>query len=184
MKVINASTSTGLLIKLSFNNEELQIIVLEDKEEYIRFTLKEETETQELHPFDLVKDRDIGNSKGYGFCIYQDPAVTDIACAALNGLKMDDKTLTVHRATTSGQQKLDRENVLAQAQQHIALQKLAMQVGSGIPGLFTAARGCMHFIIIIIFFYFSLFTLYFNLTFFLFYFLYPFSIQIEHQNFA
>jgi hypothetical protein len=54
MKVINASTSTGLLIKLSFNNEELQIIVLEDKEEYIRFTLKEETEAQERHPFDLL----------------------------------------------------------------------------------------------------------------------------------
>ena len=29
----------------------------------------------------------------------QDPAVTDIACAALNGLKMGDKTLTVRRAT-------------------------------------------------------------------------------------
>lgn len=139
-----------------------------------------------LHGFDLVKDRDTGNSKGYGFCVYQvneimlnnvvfyivlcicdkniyffaeecfscwifdkslsfisfqisclppglfpllsvtyittfifiitvdciyfwllstncqalqDPAVTDIACAALNGLKMGDKTLTVRRAT-------------------------------------------------------------------------------------
>jgi len=29
----------------------------------------------------------------------QDPAVTDIACAALNGLKMGDKTLTVRRGT-------------------------------------------------------------------------------------
>ncbi|KAJ6767117.1 U2 SNRNP AUXILIARY FACTOR LARGE SUBUNIT [Salix purpurea] len=52
-----------------------------------------------LRGFDLVKDRDTGNSKGYGFCVYQDPAVTDIACAALNGLKMGDKTLTVRRAT-------------------------------------------------------------------------------------
>ncbi|XP_074591682.1 uncharacterized protein LOC141847523 [Curcuma longa] len=48
---------------------------------------------------DLVKDRDTGNSKGYGFCVYQDPSVTDIACAALNGLKMGDKTLTVRRAS-------------------------------------------------------------------------------------
>lgn len=32
----------------------LQIIVLEDKEEYIRFTLKEEIEAQERHPFDLL----------------------------------------------------------------------------------------------------------------------------------
>ncbi|KAJ0017312.1 hypothetical protein Pint_10622 [Pistacia integerrima] len=52
-----------------------------------------------LRGFDLVKDRDTGNSKGYGFCVYQDPTVTDIACAALNGLKMGDKTLTVRRAT-------------------------------------------------------------------------------------
>ncbi|KAG6754847.1 hypothetical protein POTOM_040645 [Populus tomentosa] len=52
-----------------------------------------------LRGFDLVKDRDTGNSKGYGFCVYQDPAVTDIACAALNGLKMGDKTLTVRRGT-------------------------------------------------------------------------------------
>lgn len=29
----------------------------------------------------------------------QDPAVTDIACAALTGLKMGDKILTVRRAT-------------------------------------------------------------------------------------
>lgn len=29
----------------------------------------------------------------------QDPAVTDVACAALNGLKMGDKTLTVRSAT-------------------------------------------------------------------------------------
>lgn len=36
----------------------------------------------------------------YSFCllILQDSAVTDIACDALNGLKMGDKTLTVRRA--------------------------------------------------------------------------------------
>lgn len=54
MKIINASASTGLLIKLCFNNDELQMIVVEDKEEYIRFTLKEEAEAQERHPFDLL----------------------------------------------------------------------------------------------------------------------------------
>jgi splicing factor U2AF subunit len=31
-----------------------------------------------LRGFDLVKDRDTGNSKGYGFCVYQDPAVTTL----------------------------------------------------------------------------------------------------------
>ncbi|XP_002988368.2 splicing factor U2af large subunit B isoform X1 [Selaginella moellendorffii] len=57
-----------------------------------------------LRGFDLVKDRESGNSKGYGFCVYQDPNVTDVACAALNGLKMGDRTLTVRRATANGQQ--------------------------------------------------------------------------------
>lgn len=32
----------------------LQMIVVEDKEEYIRFTLKEEADAQERHPFDLL----------------------------------------------------------------------------------------------------------------------------------
>ncbi|KAB5533990.1 hypothetical protein DKX38_017076 [Salix brachista] len=93
-----------------------------------------------LRGFDLVKDRDTGNSKGYGFCVYQDPAVTDIACAALNGLKMGDKTLTVRRGTESGgQSRSEQENILAQAQQHIAIQKMALQAsvmnlpGVGIP---------------------------------------------------
>ncbi|KAH7284730.1 hypothetical protein KP509_34G068300 [Ceratopteris richardii] len=93
-----------------------------------------------LRGFDLVKDRETGNSKGYAFCVYQDPAVTDVACAALNGLKMGDKTLTVRRATAGGQSKPDQENVLMQAQQQIAIQKLALQaasaalVGGVIPG--------------------------------------------------
>nr|KAJ0221074.1 hypothetical protein LSAT_V11C200072250 [Lactuca sativa] len=54
-----------------------------------------------LRGFDLVKDRDTGNSKGYGLCVYEDQAATDVACAALNGLKMGDKTLIVRRATIS-----------------------------------------------------------------------------------
>lgn len=97
-----------------------------------------------LRGFDLVKDRDTGNSKGYGFCVYQDPAVTDIACAALNGLKMGDKTLTVRRATaSSGQPKPDQENVLAQAQQHIALQKLVLQVGAFGPSEIPTKVVCL-----------------------------------------
>ncbi|KAF6141440.1 hypothetical protein GIB67_021256 [Kingdonia uniflora] len=89
-----------------------------------------------LRGFDLVKDRDTGNSKGYGFCVYQDPAVTDIACAALNGLKMGDKTLTVRRATASSGQSKDQESILQQAQQHIAIQKMVLQAtGTNLPGI-------------------------------------------------
>eukprot|EP01024_Parvocaulis_polyphysoides_P010517 TRINITY_DN13597_c0_g2_i1.p2 TRINITY_DN13597_c0_g2~~TRINITY_DN13597_c0_g2_i1.p2 ORF type:complete len:391 (+),score=53.85 TRINITY_DN13597_c0_g2_i1:34-1206(+) len=53
----------------------------------------------ELKQFDLVKDRETGNSKGYGFVVYADPSVTDVAISGLNGLKMGERTLTVRRAT-------------------------------------------------------------------------------------
>ncbi|CAL8465202.1 g4737 [Coccomyxa elongata] len=52
-----------------------------------------------IKSFDLVKDRETGNSKGYGFVVYMDPSVTDIACAGLNGMRMGERTLTVRRAT-------------------------------------------------------------------------------------
>eukprot|EP00258_Populus_trichocarpa_P041406 XP_024457425.1 splicing factor U2af large subunit A isoform X2 [Populus trichocarpa] len=81
-----------------------------------------------LRGFDLVKDRETGNSKGYAFCVYQDLSVTDIACAALNGIKMGDKTLTVRRANQgTNQPKPEQENVLLHAQQQIALQRLMLQ---------------------------------------------------------
>ncbi|CAA7393646.1 unnamed protein product [Spirodela intermedia] len=83
-----------------------------------------------LRGFDLVKDRETGNSKGYAFCVYQDIAVTDIACAALNGIKMGDKTLTVRRANQgSVQPRPEQENVLLQAQQQVAIQHLMLQPG-------------------------------------------------------
>ena len=47
--------------------------------------------------FQLVIDRDTGKSKGYGFFIYQDESVTDVACQGLHGMQMGDKTLTVQR---------------------------------------------------------------------------------------
>ncbi|XP_049381593.1 splicing factor U2af large subunit B-like isoform X2 [Solanum stenotomum] len=88
-----------------------------------------------LRRFEVVKDRDTGNSKGYGFCTYQNPLDTDMACASLNGLKMGDKTLTVRRATSSGQVKSEQECILAQARQHIAMQKMAFEAsGMTIPG--------------------------------------------------
>ncbi|KAK1357553.1 Splicing factor U2af large subunit [Heracleum sosnowskyi] len=81
-----------------------------------------------LRGFDLVKDRETGNSKGYAFCVYQDLSVTDIACAALNGIKMGDKTLTVRRANQgTTQAKPEQESVLLHAQQQIALQRLMLQ---------------------------------------------------------
>eukprot|EP00250_Pteridium_aquilinum_P016263 c23031_g1_i1 orf=557-2227(-) len=89
-----------------------------------------------LRGFDLVKDWETGNSKGYAFCVYQDPAVTDVVCAALNGLKMGDKTLTVRRASAGSEQRPDQPDIFQQAQQQIAIQKLALQaVGAGTMAL-------------------------------------------------
>nr|GMD01814.1 splicing factor U2af large subunit A-like isoform X1 [Ipomoea batatas]GME10563.1 splicing factor U2af large subunit A-like isoform X1 [Ipomoea batatas] len=86
-----------------------------------------------LRGFNLVKDRETGNSKGYAFCVYQDVSVTDIACAALNGIKMGDKTLTVRRASQGSlQPKPEQESVLLHAQQQIAFQRLMFQPG-GLP---------------------------------------------------
>lgn len=85
-----------------------------------------------LRGFDLVKDRETGNSKGYAFCVYQDLSVTDIACAALNGIKMGDKTLTVRRANQGANQpKPEQENVLLHAQQQIALQVISSLIFFG-----------------------------------------------------
>lgn len=47
----------------------------------------------------LVKDAGAVNNKGYAFCEYVDPAVTDVVCAALHNMSLGDKQLTVRRAT-------------------------------------------------------------------------------------
>eukprot|EP00192_Tetraselmis_astigmatica_P004420 CAMPEP_0117657448 /NCGR_PEP_ID=MMETSP0804-20121206/5336_1 /TAXON_ID=1074897 /ORGANISM="Tetraselmis astigmatica, Strain CCMP880" /LENGTH=493 /DNA_ID=CAMNT_0005463903 /DNA_START=90 /DNA_END=1573 /DNA_ORIENTATION=- len=83
-----------------------------------------------IKAFDLVRDRDTGNSKGYGFVVYQDPAVTDPACAGLNGMKIGDKTLTVRRATAAGQAKPENVEVLMQAQSQIAQLQAGLATGS------------------------------------------------------
>lgn len=54
-----------------------------------------------IHSFDLIKDKDTGQGKGYGFVVYQDPSVSDIAIAGLNGMRMGEKSLTVKRSHSS-----------------------------------------------------------------------------------
>ncbi|KAL6220280.1 hypothetical protein ACLB2K_008036 [Fragaria x ananassa] len=49
-----------------------------------------------LRCFQLVKDSE--KSEGFAFCVYQNVSVTNIACEALNGIRMGDMTLTVRRA--------------------------------------------------------------------------------------
>ncbi|KAJ3129312.1 hypothetical protein HK098_001724 [Nowakowskiella sp. JEL0407] len=53
----------------------------------------------ELRAFNLVKDTGSNLSKGYAFCEYLDPNITDIACQGLNGMDLADKKLIVQRAS-------------------------------------------------------------------------------------
>ena len=51
-----------------------------------------------IKQFDLVIDRATGRSKGYGFVTYEDPAAGPIAIEGLNGMKLQERTLTVRVA--------------------------------------------------------------------------------------
>lgn len=80
-----------------------------------------------IRTFDLIKDRATGNSKGYGFVVYEDPKVADIAIAGLHGMQMGDRSLTVRRA----------EGQLRNAQPVVPA--MAMPEGGFQPAMFTAA---------------------------------------------
>lgn len=53
----------------------------------------------QLKAFNLIKDPATLASKGYAFCEYLDPAITDQAILGLNGFEIGDKKLTVQRAS-------------------------------------------------------------------------------------
>ncbi len=59
----------------------------------------------ELKSFSLAKDSE-NQSKGYAFCEFVNPEITDIACEGLHGLELGDKKLAVHRASISLQNKV------------------------------------------------------------------------------
>lgn len=54
-----------------------------------------------LRAFNVVRDKDTGLSKGYGFFEYADPAVTDTAVEALNGMRLGDRTINVKLANAN-----------------------------------------------------------------------------------
>lgn len=53
----------------------------------------------ELRSFNLVKDTSNGQNKGFAFCEYMDPNVTDLACEGLNNMELGDRKLIVQRAS-------------------------------------------------------------------------------------
>jgi splicing factor U2AF subunit len=52
-----------------------------------------------LKAFNLVKDAVTGSSRGYAFCEYVDPLITDAAIQGLNGMQLGDKKLIVQLAS-------------------------------------------------------------------------------------
>lgn len=57
-----------------------------------------------LKSFNLVKDQQTGNSKGFAFFEYLNPDITEQACMQLNGMKIGDKTILVQRAIVGAKQ--------------------------------------------------------------------------------
>ncbi|KAI8324359.1 hypothetical protein GQ54DRAFT_296208 [Martensiomyces pterosporus] len=53
----------------------------------------------ELKAFNLVKDSATHQSRGFAFCEYVDPNLTDVACQGLNGMELGDRHLIVQRAS-------------------------------------------------------------------------------------
>lgn len=56
------------------------------------------SEFGELRAFHLVMDHSANVSKGFGFCEWADPSVTDRACEALNGMELQGRRLQVQRS--------------------------------------------------------------------------------------
>eukprot|EP00475_Leptophrys_vorax_P039480 TRINITY_DN7137_c0_g1_i2.p1 TRINITY_DN7137_c0_g1~~TRINITY_DN7137_c0_g1_i2.p1 ORF type:complete len:299 (-),score=95.17 TRINITY_DN7137_c0_g1_i2:7-903(-) len=92
------------------------------------YELRDEDIQELLHPFGplkhfhLVRDKDSGQSKGYGFVEWADEDVTDYACACLNELQMGERTLTVRRADSRPPQVRDDLIKSAAEAQGIVLQ--------------------------------------------------------------
>lgn len=53
----------------------------------------------EVRAFNLVREANNGASKGFAFCEYVDPALTDLACQGLNDMELGDRKLIVQRAS-------------------------------------------------------------------------------------
>ncbi|CAJ0748244.1 13808_t:CDS:10, partial [Entrophospora sp. SA101] len=67
----------------------------------------------ELRAFNLVKDTLSCVSKGFAFCEYVDPSVTDLACQGLNNMELSDRKLVVQRASIGSAKNLGMAVVLS-----------------------------------------------------------------------
>ncbi|KAJ2556363.1 hypothetical protein EV175_002062 [Coemansia sp. RSA 1933] len=74
----------------------------------------------ELRAFNLVRESATRVSRGFAFCEYEDPNVTDIACQGLNGMDLGERRLVVQRASLGarGGDGLGQQDRRSQLQQH------------------------------------------------------------------
>lgn len=78
----------------------------------------------ELRAFNLVKDLVTGVSKGFAFCEYADPSVTDLACQGLNNMELGDRKLVVQRASVGAKHGLVPGELQHTAQLHAVVEYL------------------------------------------------------------
>ncbi|KAF9975701.1 U2 small nuclear RNA auxiliary factor 2 [Actinomortierella ambigua] len=64
----------------------------------------------ELKAFNLVKENNVGASKGFAFCEYLDPNITDVACQGLNNMQLGEKKLVVQRASVGSNRQNQQNN--------------------------------------------------------------------------
>ncbi|KAH7817285.1 splicing factor U2AF subunit 65 kDa subunit [Monocercomonoides exilis] len=60
-----------------------------------------------LKAINLVKEQGTSLNRGYAFCEYQDPSLTDIACSQLTGRVVKDKTIFAQRASIGAKKSTD-----------------------------------------------------------------------------
>eukprot|EP00005_Dracoamoeba_jomungandri_P010424 CAMPEP_0174277460 /NCGR_PEP_ID=MMETSP0439-20130205/60942_1 /TAXON_ID=0 /ORGANISM="Stereomyxa ramosa, Strain Chinc5" /LENGTH=584 /DNA_ID=CAMNT_0015369783 /DNA_START=24 /DNA_END=1778 /DNA_ORIENTATION=+ len=86
-----------------------------------------------LKSFNLVKDSETGNSKGYAFFEYLHGEVTDRACEGLNGMKLGDKTLLVQRANIGAKEAMDPNSAAVLGLQNLSSPTAANFLNMSIP---------------------------------------------------
>ncbi|KAF6030696.1 U2af50 [Bugula neritina] len=91
-----------------------------------------------LKSFNLVQDSATGLSKGFAFCEYVDPNVTDQACEGLNGMQLGDKKIVMQRASVGAKGAMG-------AQAPVTVQVPGLNVSQG-PGLSTEVLCLMNMI--------------------------------------
>ncbi|KAJ1964967.1 hypothetical protein GGI12_001092 [Dipsacomyces acuminosporus] len=88
----------------------------------------------ELKAFNLVMDSNTRLSRGFAFCEYVDPNLTDVACQGLNGMELGDRHLVVQRASIGARNSQNAQQQ-PQAQQQQYHQPMAPPTyGSQAPG--------------------------------------------------